>query len=66
VHLKSDRRLEIKFLKGKAAERINALMSAIGYKFCKTLRALACFVSLFVRWVRYIANVHFLRLENIL
>jgi hypothetical protein len=29
--------LERKFLKGKTGDRINALMSAIGYNFCKLL-----------------------------
>ena len=41
-HLKSDHRLERNFLKGKEGDKINALMSAIGYNFRKLLRALAC------------------------
>jgi len=50
-HLKSDHRVERNFLKGKVGDRINALMSAIGYNFCKLLRALACLVFFIVRWV---------------
>ena len=41
-HLKSDHRLERNFLKGIEGDKINALMSAIGYNFRKLLRALAC------------------------
>ena len=43
-HLKSDHRLERNFLRGKSGDRINALMSAIGYNFWKLLRAFACLV----------------------
>ena len=63
-HLKSDHRMERNFLKGKTGDRINALMSAIGYNFCKLLRALACLMFFIVRWVRYIANDHFSRIET--
>lgn len=41
-HMKSDHRLERNFLKGKNGDKINALMSAIGYNFAKLLKALAC------------------------
>ncbi|MSR79221.1 MAG: hypothetical protein EXS11_00680 [Gemmataceae bacterium] len=41
-HQKSDHRLKRNFLKGIEGDKINALMSAIGYNFRKLLRALAC------------------------
>ena len=63
-HLKSDHRLEINFLTGKTGDRINGLMSAIGYNFCKLLKALACLVFFIIRWVRYIVNDHFLCIET--
>ena len=56
--------LERKFLKGKTGDRINALMSAIGYNFCKLLRAIACLVFFIVKCIRYIANDHFSRIET--
>jgi transposase, IS5 family len=52
-HLKSDHRLERNFLWGKPGDRLNALMSAIGYNFCKLLRALACLVFFQFRAARY-------------
>jgi IS5 family transposase len=51
-HLKSDHRLERNFLRGKSGDRINALMSAVGYNFCKLLRAFACLVFFILRWRR--------------
>ncbi len=63
-HLKSDHRLERKFLKGKVGNRINALMSAIGYNFCKLLRALACLAFFIVRWFHHILKDHFFRIET--
>ena len=63
-HLKSDHRLERNFLKGKVGDRINALMSAIGYNFCKLLRALACLVFFIVRWFHHILKDHFFRIET--
>lgn len=51
-HLKSDHRLERNFLRGKSGDRINALMSAVGYNFCKLLRAFACLVFFILRWCR--------------
>jgi len=46
-HLKSDHRLERNFLRVKSGDWINALMSAVGYNFCKLLKALPalCFSS---------------------
>jgi IS5 family transposase len=49
-HLKSDQRLERNFFRGKSGDRINALMSAVGYNFCKLLRAFACLVFFILRW----------------
>ena len=63
-HLKSDHRLERNFLKGKVGDRINALMSAIGYNFCKLLRALACLVFFIVRCFHHILKDHFFRIET--
>jgi len=51
-HLKSDHRLERNFLRGKSGDRINALMSAVGYNFCKLLRAFASLVFFILRWCR--------------
>ena len=51
-HLKSDHRMERNFLRGKSGDQINALMSAIGYNFCKLLRAFACIVFFILRWWR--------------
>ena len=51
-HLKSDHRMERNFLRGKSGDQINALMSAIGYNFCKLLRAFACLVFFILRWGR--------------
>lgn len=39
-HLKSDHRLERNYLKGITGDKVNALMSAIGYNFIKLIRAL--------------------------
>lgn len=39
-HLKSDHRLERNYLKGITGDKVNALMSAIGYNFMKLMRAL--------------------------
>lgn len=44
-HLKSDHRMERNYLKGKTGDKVNALMSAIGYNFMKLIRAL--FFALF-------------------
>jgi hypothetical protein len=44
--------LERNFLRGKSGDRINALMSAVGYNFCKLLRAFACLVFFILRWSR--------------
>lgn len=41
-HLKSDHRLERNFLRDKTGDRINALLSAVGYNVCKLLACLAC------------------------
>ncbi|WP_339747109.1 transposase [uncultured Rubinisphaera sp.] len=41
-HLKSDHRMERNFLKGREGDRINALVSAIGYNLRKLLAGLAC------------------------
>ena len=41
-HMKTDHRLERNFLRGTSGDKINALMSAIGYNFSKLLKALAC------------------------
>ncbi len=41
-HMKTDHRLERNFLRGTNGDKINALMSAIGYNFSKLLKALAC------------------------
>jgi IS5 family transposase len=61
-HLKSDHRLERYFLKGKNGDRINGLISAIGYNFFKLLRALACLVFFIVRWFHHILKDHFFRI----
>ena len=39
-HLKSDHRMERNYLKGKTGDKVNALMSAIGYNFMKLMLAL--------------------------
>ena len=39
-HLKSDHRMERNYLKAKTGDKVNALMSAIGYNFMKLMRAL--------------------------
>jgi hypothetical protein len=41
-----------KFFDGNSGDRINALMSAFGYNFCKLLRVLACLVFFTLRWCR--------------
>ncbi|TWT59735.1 transposase [Rubinisphaera italica] len=41
-HLKSDHRMERNYLKGREGDRINALVSAIGYNLRKLLAGLAC------------------------
>jgi len=51
-HLKSDHRLARYFLRGNSGDRINALMSAVGYNFCKLFRALAWLVFFTLRWCR--------------
>jgi IS5 family transposase len=58
-HLKSDHRLERNFLRGKSGDRINALMSAVGYNFCKLLRAFACLVFFILRWGWYTSKRQF-------
>ena len=39
-------------LRGKADGRINALMSTVGYNFCKLLRAFDYLVFYILRWCR--------------
>ncbi|TWT60686.1 Transposase DDE domain protein [Rubinisphaera italica] len=41
-HLKSDHRMERNYLKGREGDRINALVSAIGYNLRKLMAGLAC------------------------
>lgn len=41
-HLKSDHRMERNYLKAKTGDKVNALMSAIGYNIMKLMRALFC------------------------
>ena len=41
-HLKNDHRMERNYLKGREGDRINALVSAIGYNLRKLLVGLAC------------------------
>jgi hypothetical protein len=39
-------------LRGKLGDWISALMRAVGYNFCKLLRAFACLVFFNLRWSR--------------
>jgi hypothetical protein len=51
-HLKSDHRLEREFLMGKSDNQTNALMSVVGYNFCKLLKAFTWLVFFILRWCR--------------
>jgi transposase, IS5 family len=50
-HLKREHRMERNRLKGKAGDRINALLSAAGMNFAKLLRWAAAFLRLIFYWL---------------
>ncbi len=49
-HLKSEHRMDRNRLKGKAGDRINAIMSAAGMNFAKLLKWVAAFLRLIFYW----------------
>ncbi len=49
-HLKSEHRMDRNRLKGRAGDRINAIMSAAGMNFAKLLRWVADFLRFVFFW----------------